>query len=488
MTKNILKINFKPDRTSNETLYKQLLNYFISNTLNGSFLVGDYLPSQRKLAEQLGVNRSTVVEVLAELNALGIVTSKTGHGTYISNNTWSLYTSKSTPEWNHYINSNSHRSNLPTIQAINTYEFDTEMIRLSTGEMSPDLFPHNDFKIISQNMPSNILSLNYLEPLGLLELRQAIVDHVKEIGIQIDVDDVLIVSGSLQALQLISLGLLDKGSTIYLEDPSYAKSLNVFQSNSMNLKGLQMDIEGLCPWLQINNKKVQENSILYTIPTFHNPTNTVMTLSRRHDLLNWAKSLQLPIIEDDAYRELWFDENPPKPLKSLDSTGNVLYLGSASKCLAPGLRIGWVIGPKPVISRLADIKMQTDYGASSVSQWMLKEWLTSGLYDQHIRALRIKLKERRDYLDSLLRRHFIDLGHWLLPQGGYYIWLELNNKIDTIKLFDTCIKEKIIINPGSIYSFKNNSAIRLSYCYTSFDQMDYAIKRLSEIIRKQKIH
>ncbi len=480
---NKIKIDWQPNKALEETLHNQILNYFIKNIMSGEWLIGQVLPSQRQLADIFNVNRSTVVAVISELTSLGIVEPHIGKGTQIANNTWSLYSRNTTPEWDHYINAGMHRSNLPTIQTINTLEFNENIIRLSTGEMAPELFPHKMMRTVLDKIPTKALSLNYLEPLGLLELREALSEHLKTHGINAAPDQVLIVSGSLQALQLISLSLLKKGSTIYLEEPSYAKSLNVFQSNSLNMVGIPMDKEGICPWLHLGNR-LDKDAILYTIPTYHNPTNHVMSLKRRHELLSWSKSLQLPIIEDDAYRELWFDEVPPPPLKSFDDTGNVLYLGSASKSLAPGLRIGWVVGPKPVVNRLSDIKMQADYGASSLSQWVLTEWITSGLYQEHLTSFRLKLKSKRDYLDLLLKEEFSEIATWQLPTGGYYIWLTLNKKIDTSKLFDQGIKENILINPGYIYSFKNNVSIRLSYAYAKEEDLKTGIKKLSQLIKK----
>lgn len=477
-------INFKPDRESDESLSQQIVNYMVKEISTGQWLIDQRLPSQRKLAELLGVNRSTVVEAFAELSSLGLIESNYGKGTYISNNTWNLLSRGSSTDWNEYIYSGMHKSNLPTIQAINSLEFQKDIIRLSTGEMSPELFPHETMKKVLAQIPSRARSLNYLEPLGLFELRRAISSHLEKIGLSIPPEQILIVSGSLQALQLISLSLLKRGSTVYVEDPSYAKSLNVFESSGMNIHGVSMDEEGLCPWMINWKENTNNHSILYTIPTFHNPTGKVMSLKRRLDLMSWCRNRQLPIIEDDVYRELWFDHEPPPPLKFYDQSGNVLYLGSVSKSLAPGLRIGWIAGPQPVVNRLSDIKMQSDYGASSLSQWALTEWLESGLYGEHLISFRSKLKERSNFTLKLLKTYYSDIASWNIPLGGFYIWLTLKKKINTSKLFDLAIKNNLLINPGSIYSFNNNVSIRLSYSYSDLDQLEKGLIRLSELIRE----
>lgn len=479
----VIHFDWKPDRKNELPLSKQIVNYITERISRGDWLIGQKLPSQRDLAKSLNVNRSTIVEALSELNSLGIIESNFGQGTTIINNTWSLLFSATTPNWKSYIESGIHKANIPTIQAINNLEFQENMIRLSTGEMSPDLFPHEMMKKVLSKIPSRAFSLNYIEPLGLLELRKALSNYLKNLELDVAPSQILIVSGSLQALQLVSIGILRPNSTVFIEDPSYVKSLHVFDSTGMKMKDVPMDEKGLIPWM-INKSKINnDTSILYTIPTFHNPTGLTMALSRRLEVLRWCKSNQLPIIEDDVYRELWFDELPPLPLKAHDTTGNVLYLGSVSKSLAPGLRIGWVAGPEPVVERLGDIKMQTDYGASSLSQWALTEWIESGLYEEHLKSFRTQLINRRNFVLNFLDQYFADLASWDVPKGGYYIWLKLNSFISTEKLFRLAISENILINPGNLYSFKKNPYLRISYSYASLDDLAIGLKRLSKIIR-----
>ena len=175
------------------------------------------------------------------------------------------------------------------------------------------------------------------------------------------------------------------------------------------------------------------------------------------------------------------------PIKSFDQSGNVLYLGSLSKSLAPGMRIGWIVGSESVIERLGDIKMQTDYGASSVSQWMMTYLLSSGLYDKHLKEIRRALKLRCDHVLKCLKAHFSDIASWNQPSGGFYIWLKLNRVISTEKLFNSLLEQKVLINPGYIYTHKKSSYIRLSYSYASMKDMEKGLIILSEVIRSINI-
>lgn len=285
------------------------------------------------MAEAFGVNRSTVVTAMEELISYGILESDFGGGTRVASNTWSLLMSQP-PDWNKYITSGPFRANLLTIQTINKMEFEPGYIRIGTGELSPELYPSKLVSKIFRRMPERISNLGYLGPLGLPELGSALSQWLK---INHDIDakasNIMVASGSLQGLQLVSVCMLKRGSNVYTEAPSYLKSLQVFQSAGMNLHGIPLDEEGLQYW---NIKDASNDSLLYTIPTYHNPTGTVMSEERRKEVMGFCQKQPMPILEDDAYGQLWFDEKPPKSLKSRDTTGSVIYMGTISKTMAPG--------------------------------------------------------------------------------------------------------------------------------------------------------
>ena len=225
------------------------------------------------------------------------------------------------------------------------------------------------------------------------------------------------------------------------------------------------------------------NSVLYTIPTNHNPTGRTMSYRRRIQLLDLCSRYDLPIIEDGAYEELTFDGTPPPSLKSLDPGGRVLYLGSISKSLAPGLRIGWMIAPEPVVQRLGDVKMQIDYGASSLSQQVLARFLTSGRYAQYLGWLRCELQRRCQAACQVLDEDFAGLADWQVPQGGFYIWLTLRDRLPMEMLFHKAAEAGILINPGDIYSSRHTQSLRLSYAYTTPEEFRRAVSRLAAVVR-----
>lgn len=477
----MLNDDWKPSETSGTPLYKQIAQFIKEKISSGEWTIGTKLPTQREFAEILEVNRSTVITALEDLKAEGLIEGKNSGGTVVVNNTWSLLNNSRTPKWEGYIERGIYKPNLSTIQMINKLEFKNGIIRLGTGEVSPSLYPKQAMKKILHKVSNNLESMGYEQPKGSIKLRRAISEYVKKFGIKTSPEAVLIVSGSLQALQLLSMGILPKASTIITEKPSYLKSLHIFQSEGMKLKGIGMDENGINV-NELRNSINKSTKLLYTIPTFHNPTGILQTEERRDEVLNLCREKRLPIIEDDAYRELWLEEKPPMPLKSKDKDGMVLYIGTVSKCLAAGMRIGWIVGPEAVINRLADIKMQADYGSSSLSQAVLSEFIESGLYEKYIEKLRNNLVVRRNITIEILEKYFKHIAQWNVPKGGFYIWLKLKKYISIDLLFKMCCEEGILINPGSIYDFAKNSNIRISYSYADIKELESALKRLSEIV------
>ncbi|PGS48822.1 PLP-dependent aminotransferase family protein [Bacillus sp. AFS041924] len=475
--------DWKPNKSSPIPIHKQITDYIKEKISNGEWTVGYRLPPQRTLAKELGVNRSTIVTAYDELIADGLIEGKSGSGTRVVNNTWNLLATTPPPDWNSYVKVGTHKPNLPTIQEINQAEFIPNIIRLGTGELSPNLIPSASMKKIFHQLANSEISYGYEEPKGLLSLREQISNYLSTIGISASPSSILIVSGALQALQLISVGLLHRDSTVLTEKPSYLQSINVFQSAGMRLVGIPMDKDGIQTNLIQQYNKQQKAALFYTIPSFHNPTGTLMTAKRRQQLLDICQQEQLPLIEDDVYRELWFDESPPKPIKSFDKNGLVLYLGSLSKSLSPGLRIGWIVGPEPVVEHLADIKMQTDYGSSSLSQWAAVEWFSSGLYYKHIKEVREQLKIRRDFTLTRLNKYFSNIAVWQKPTGGFYIWLRLLPSLSMRKLFEIALSEGILLNPGNVYDHQSEQYLRISYSFASLLDIDDGLKRLAKIIK-----
>ncbi|MBG9824365.1 GntR family transcriptional regulator [Bacillus safensis] len=464
--------------------YIQIIQFIKDKIGNGEWPIGSKIPSQRTLAKHFEVNRSTVITALEELMADGLIEGRMGKGTVVTNNTWTLLAKNSAPDWDQYVTSGIQRPSQKIVQEINKSESNSDLIQLSKGELSKEIFPLTAMKEMMGKVSQNIEAFGYEEPKGYLPLREALSGYLRTIGIQGSSSSILIVSGALQALQLISMGLLQRGSTVYLDQPSYLYSLHVFQSAGMKLTGVPMDNDGLLPEHIHVARGEQGRAILYTNPCFHNPTGISMSERRREEILAASENAQLPIIEDDIYRELWIDAIPPNPIKTRDKNGHVLYIGSLSKTLSPGLRIGWIVGPESVIERLSDIKMQTDYGSSSLSQRVAAEWFTSGEYQQHLEQVRSQLKVRRQLVMSLLETNLKNVATWNIPKGGFFVWVKILPSLSMKSLYTKALTKGILLNLGSIYAQEKGNYIRLSYAYASLEDLQKGIYELGLMIKE----
>ncbi|WP_375199242.1 PLP-dependent aminotransferase family protein [Bacillus sp. RS11] len=459
--------------------YQLIIDFIKEKIAKGEWAIGSPIPSQRNLAKQFDVNRSTVITALEELMADGLLEGKAGKATIVTNNTWTLMGSKSSTNWNENVTVGIHKPSVSMVQEINEAESNSNLIQLSKGELSPEMFPLEEMKVIVQKVSNQLTSFGYEEPKGNIKLRQAISDYLKVRGIEASPSSILVVSGALQALHLISIGLLKRGSTVLLEMPSYLYSLTVFESAGMELQGLTMDNEGIIID-SIYPTKEKGKNILYTIPT-----GALMKEDRREKLIAYCEREQLPVIEDDVYRDLWIDNPPPIPLKAMDHFGNVLYVGSLSKTLSPGLRIGWIVGSESVINRLADLKMQSDYGSSTLSQLVAAEWLSSNFYDDHLHKVREQLKTRRKVALDAMDKYLSPYATWDIPKGGLFIWVKIKPEFKVKRLFEKALSNNILLNPGSIYAEKSGQFIRISYGYASLDEINEGIFQLREIIKNQ---
>nr|WP_209869289.1 PLP-dependent aminotransferase family protein [Paenibacillus silagei] len=494
---------WKPDPASPLPLHGQIYAYFLTKISTGAWPAGMRLAPQRELSRQLGVNRSTVVTALGQLTALGLIEGRRGGGTIVTGIRSVLPASLGSagecgedgeevppePEhsgnWNDYVEEGIHYPNLPTIQDINRLEYEPGLIRLGTGEPAPELLPGAAMNEVLAGLAQRVLPpLSYEEPLGSPALRAAVSQLLARSGITAGPDSILITSGALQGLQLIALGLLPRGSSILLEKPSYLYSIHAFQSAGVKFSGLPMDGRGLIPEYLTAEAIRTKAAMLYSIPSFHNPTGILMDKGRRQELMEVKGRLGLPILEDGAYQELWLDAPPPPPLKALDQEGRVLHLGTLSKAASPGLRIGWIAGPEPVVRRLADIKMQSDYGASSLSQLAAASWLTGGYHEEHLHVLRGRLRARRDHMLELLQLHCTGLASWNVPAGGFYIWLSLRQAVSPRKLFTAALRAGLLLNTGDLYDRSDRRHLRLSYAYASAAELERSIPLLAELIRR----
>lgn len=478
----VVIIMWKPDRSSDQTLYHQIADEMERRISYGEFPPGSQLPSERKLAEQLGVNRSTVIQAYEELRALGIIESRTGSGTRVSKYKWGA-TPKHTPNWHRYVEGGHFLPNVPYLRRIReVLQKDNSLIDFASGELNSELSPNEEISTL-MNEKKFKEYLGYDNPQGYMPLREELVSYLSRYrNIQTTDSSILITSGSQQSLYLITQCLLAPGDAVAIEDPSYIYSLPMFQSAGLRLFRLPMDHKRIQPEDIRTLYKKNRIKMIFVNPNFQNPTGKLLDQERRMQLLDIATELGLPIVEDDPFSLTAYDGIPPMPLKSYDQLGSVLYIGSLSKIAASGLRVGWMVAPHSVVERLADARQQMDFGLSVVPQRIAAHFLASDYFQPHLERLRMRLQYKRDILIEALQKELPDQVTFTIPQGGLHLWCKVIPQVNDNKLFEEAVRRGVVFTPGSVYG-SDSGYVRFTFARTKEEEIAPGIAKFAEALR-----
>ncbi|MCZ8517904.1 MULTISPECIES: MocR-like pyridoxine biosynthesis transcription factor PdxR [Paenibacillus] len=473
---------WKPDRSLKKPLYQQIAEHIERSIYLGEYPSGSFLPSERKLADRMEVNRSTVVQAYEELRSTGIVESTVGSGTMVSRHIWGIRPSLS-PNWRHYIQGGTFAPNLPFIRRIREVLQDRpSLINFASGELSADLFPGHSMMRLMRDVPFEA-HLGYDNPQGYYPLRETLVRFMQEeFGIHTTEPSILITSGSQQSLFLILQCLLAPGDAVAVEDPSYCYSLSMFQSAGLRTFPLPVHEDGIDPKDVETLFREHRIKMVFLNPNYQNPTGTILHPDKRRPLLNMAAELGIPIVEDDPFSLTDFAGQPPPTLKSMDEHGTVLYIGSLSKIAASGLRIGWLIAPKTVVQRLADARQQIDFGLSIVPQWIANEFMRSGMLGEHLGFLRQALARKQEILISNLERELPGDLSFTAAGGGLTLWCQLTRPVDDAKLLEESIKRGVVYTPGAVYG-SDPGSIRLSFARPSMEDIAAGVSGIAHALR-----
>jgi GntR family transcriptional regulator, regulator for abcA and norABC len=473
-------MDWKPDRKAKKAIYKQLAEYIENGIADGTFTPDKPLPSERSLAKELNINRSTVVAAYDELESNGLIQRNRGSGTTISKDIWGI-TKKRIPSWNRYIDAGSFLPNLPVTQRIRKEAVENKLINLASGELSEDLFPKDSLREITSTR-SFIGSLGYDHPQGNVLLRDTITKHVKQFRrIETNPSSILITSGAQQALHLVVQCLLKPGDAVVLEDPSYNYNLPIFKSAGLKPYYLPIDKNGINPSELLSLHKKHRIRMIFLNTSFQNPTGALLDEKQRQEILEISSEHGIPVVEDDPYSLTSFTGEEVSTLKSMDVHGNVLYISSLTKIVASGLRIGWIIGPKPVIERLSDAKQQIDFGHASFTQWIANDFLESAKFHSHIERLVKELEKRRDQIVTSLNFYLKDQVEFSIPQGGIHLWCKIKQDFNEMQLLEESIKRGVIYVPGSTMGSKKGF-VRFTFAREDEESIHEGIKRFAEAL------
>jgi 2-aminoadipate transaminase len=367
-------------------------------------------------------------------------------------------------------------------------ELPDECIRLSSGYPDPSLVPSQQIKVAVSKLleEEQDLPLHYLGSPRIDGLKNQIQKRLAERGIKVLEEELLITSGACQALDLIARVLVDETSVVAVEAPTYMEALEIFQNYTTKIINIPIDENGLQTNVleeilkERKQKKLPLPRILYTIPTAHNPTGTTMGAERRHHLLKLAEKYDFLILEDDAYGELSFEESPI-PLKSMDTEGRVLHVGSLSKVVAPGMRVGWIAGKQAFISAFAWFKKDLDHPFSQAS---MASYLEGIDFQGRLKMLKEVYREKSETLIKSLESYFPECVTWYVPSGGYFVWVHIP-RIDTSDLLDLSLNKGVSFIPGKYFFLNPQDGLeylRLSFCYEGHSEMIEGVQRLGQLI------
>jgi 2-aminoadipate transaminase len=328
-------------------------------------------------------------------------------------------------------------------------------------------------------------------PQGYRPLRDFIAAKLKrDAGITCASDDILVVSGSLQALDLVNSTLLARGDTVIIERDSYQGALNRLTRLGVNTVGIPLDQEGmrmdaLATALADLKSRGLTPKYIYTIPTVQNPTGTIMPATRRHELLKLSRQYGVPIFEDDCYADLIWDGTRPPALHALGNGSGVIHIGSFSKSIAPALRVGYIVAEWSVLSRMLALK--TDAGSGALEQMVLAEYCTPH-FSTHVPKLTRGLRAKLDTLMEALNEQFGTSAEFEDPRGGIFLWVKLPDNVDTLKLYQAALAAGVAINPGPEWSTDKayaGSRLRLCFASPSHQEIRDGVAVLADVCRRE---
>jgi 2-aminoadipate transaminase len=377
-----------------------------------------------------------------------------------------------------------------------------EVISFAGGLPAPEIFPVERFREACQQVlttnPS--IALQYGPTEGYRPLRELIVALMARYGIIATVDNILITSGSQQALDLIAKLLINRGDRILVESPTYLGALQAFDLMGAEYVTVPTDDDGL-QTDEMERALRSGPKFMYILPNFQNPGGTTLSRPRRDELVLLSDKYGIPIIEDDPYGQLRYEGEHIPPLVVLDRTnllrdngyllGNVIYLSTFSKVLAPGLRLGWIVAPPDVITHLVQLKQSTDLHTSSFTQMVAYEVARDGFMEEHVKLIRRVYKERRDAMLEALHNYFPPEVSWTHPHGGLFLWVTLPSGIDTMKLLDTALRQDVAFVPGEPFfpsGQESGSHMRLNFSNAKPEQIREGIRRLSIAVAHELEH
>jgi 2-aminoadipate transaminase len=376
-----------------------------------------------------------------------------------------------------------------------------DMISFAPGYPAPETFPWAEFREIAQHLLSGTDGsvLQYGPTRGFRPLLDAIAGIMRDRGVSTSLDRLLVTTGSQQGLDLVARVLLNPGDIVLVELPTYTGAITAFRNVQARMAGVRQEADGidLADLDDVHGRLTGEGHrvpLLYVVPNFQNPTGLLIGLDKRRRLLEWAARRNVLILEDDPYRELYFDDSAAeadvRPIRADDTEGRVIYLSSFSKTLAPGYRVAWVDAPPPVAGKMEYAKQAEDLSSGSFDQRVVFEACRRGIVARQLPMLRAHYQHKRDVMVDALRREFGSTISWPTPRGGFFLWATLPGGLDADALIPRAVEHGVIYVAGEAFfvsaggrdSQQARSTIRLSFSAPAPARISEGVKRLKAAV------
>jgi 2-aminoadipate transaminase len=362
-----------------------------------------------------------------------------------------------------------------------------DMISLSGGMPAVSRVPHEVVAAAARDAVRHegAAALQYGSSNGRPEIRALIGELMAEIGVRLSPDDILVTAGAQQALDLLAKTFINPGDTIIAEGPTYVGALQAFSAYEPEIRCVPMDDDGMRMDLleaELRRLGARGAKFIYTIPNFQNPAGVTMSPERRRRLLELSREYDIPVVEDDPYGRLRFHGGHIKPLRALDD--EVIYLGTFSKIFAPGLRLGWVTAPKPILAKILLVKQAADLCGSNFAQVTAERYFKGTRWRRVLRGLTDTYSERRDAMLAALEEHFPVEARWTKPDGGFFVWVELPRFVDCNAMLAEAVERGVTYAPGDGFypDGRGRNCMRLAFCYAEPEAINEGIRRLAEVV------
>ena len=362
------------------------------------------------------------------------------------------------------------------------------MISLSAGSPAPELFPVELFRRACQEVVEGdaLGALQYGITEGFLPLREWVVEHMQSKGVTVTPDEVLITTGSQQAMDLLVRVLIDKGDVAAVERPTFIATLQALDTCEAEFLSVPMDDQGMIVDELEARLKGANPKLICAQPNFQNPSGVSMSLPRRMQLAHLAGQRGIPIVEDDPYSELIYEGEALPSIKSFDTEGLTLYLGSFSKILMPGLRVGWAAGPLALLEKMGVVKQSSDLHTDGFAQRVVNAMVRSGELPGHIERLRTDYRARRDAMLAALTEYFPSEARWTHPRGGLFVWVELPEGVDCNDFMMAAV-DKLVLFPAGAGFYRDGTGrntVRLNFSNQPVDRIQEGVKRLGGVVKE----